>query len=116
MTRRPGTGEAVRDPDLGRVYGSDTYAWYVVGLLTLAYAISLLDRWILSLLVGPVKAHFQVSDSQMGLLMGFWFAVFYVTMGLPFGWLADRYSRKTIAGLAMLFWCSMTAFCGTRRE
>ena len=97
-------------------YPSRVYAWYVVGLLTLAYAISLLDRWILSLLVGPVKAHFQVSDSQMGLLMGFWFAVFYVTMGLPFGWLADRYSRKTIAGLAMLFWCSMTAFCGLAKS
>ena len=97
-------------------YPSRVYAWYVVSLLTLAYAISLLDRWILSLLVGPVKAHFGVSDTQMGLLMGFWFAIFYVTMGLPFGWLADRYSRKTIAGLAMLFWCSMTAFCGLARS
>lgn len=97
-------------------YPSRVYAWYVVGLLTLAYAISLLDRWILSLLVGPVKAHFGVSDTQMGLLMGFWFAIFYVTMGLPFGWLADRYSRKTIAGMAMLFWCSMTAFCGLAKS
>jgi MFS family permease len=96
-------------------YPARAYAWYVVVLLTLAYAISLLDRWVLSLLVGPVKAHFGVSDTQMGLLMGFWFAVFYVTMGLPFGWLADRYNRKTIAGLAMLFWCSMTAACGLAR-
>jgi MFS family permease len=96
-------------------YPARAYAWYVVVLLTLAYAISLLDRWVLSLLVGPVKAHFGVSDTQMGLLMGFWFAVFYVTMGLPFGWLADRYDRKTIAGLAMLFWCSMTAACGLAR-
>ena len=84
----------------------------MVSLLTLAYAISLLDRWILSLLVGPVKAHFGVSDTQMGLLMGFWFAVFYVTMGLPFGWLADRFNRRALVGAAMLFWCSMTAFCG----
>jgi MFS family permease len=93
-------------------YPSRAYAWYVVALLTLAYAISLLDRWILSLLVGPVKAHYGVSDTQMGLLMGFWFAVFYVTMGLPFGWLADRFNRRTLVGAAMLFWCSMTAFCG----
>ncbi len=93
-------------------YPRRAYAWYVVGLLTLAYAISLLDRWILSLLVGPVKAHFGVSDTQMGLLMGAWFAVFYVTMGLPFGWLADRYNRRTLIGLAMAFWCTMTAFCG----
>ena len=93
-------------------YPSRAYAWYVVSLLTLAYAISLLDRWILSLLVGPVKAHFGVSDTQMGLLMGFWFAVFYVTMGLPFGWLADRFNRRALVGAAMVFWCSMTAFCG----
>jgi MFS family permease len=97
-------------------YPSRAYAWYVVALLTLAYAISLLDRWILSLLVGPVKAHFGVSDTQMGLLMGVWFAVFYVTMGLPFGWLADRFNRRTIVGAAMLFWCSMTAFCGLAKS
>ena len=79
-------------PSEPSAYPSRGYAWYVVCLLTLAYAISLLDRWILSLLVGPVKAHFGVSDTQMGLLMGFWFAVFYVTMGLPFGWIADRFN------------------------
>jgi MFS family permease len=101
----------MRDVD-AHAYPSRLYAWYVVVLLTLAYAISLLDRWILSLLVGPVKAHFGVSDTQMGLLMGFWFAIFYVTMGLPFGWLADRFNRRAIVGGAMLFWCSMTAACG----
>jgi MFS family permease len=97
-------------------YPSRIYAWYVVVLLTLSYAISLLDRWILSLLVGPVKAHFGVSDTQMGLLMGFWFAIFYVTMGLPFGWLADRFNRRAIVGGAMLFWCSMTAACGLAKS
>jgi MFS family permease len=97
-------------------YPSRLYAWYVVVLLTIAYAISLLDRWILSLLVGPVKAHFGVSDTQMGLLMGFWFAVFYVTMGLPFGWLADRRDRRRIIAIAMGFWCAMTVFCGLARN
>jgi MFS family permease len=111
-------GDAVRHGGAGddAPYPSRPYAWYVVSLLTLAYAISLLDRWILSLLVGPVKAHFGVSDTQMGLLMGFWFAVFYVTMGLPFGWLADRFNRRTLVGVAMLFWCTMTAFCGLAKS
>jgi MFS family permease len=103
---------AASTPPEPAAYPSRGYAWYVVCLLTLAYGISLLDRWILSLLVGPVKAHFGVSDTQMGLLMGFWFAIFYVTMGLPFGWIADRFNRRTIIGAAMLFWCSMTAACG----
>ena len=93
-------------------YPSRAYAWFVVVLLTLAYAISLLDRWILALLVGPVKEFFGATDTQMGLLMGPVFALFYVSMGLPFGWLADRYDRKTMIGGAMLFWCSMTAVCG----
>ena len=112
MPSNPTVDTAVqKDPP----YPSRAYAWYVVVLLTLAYAISLLDRWILSLLVEPVKAHFGVSDTQMGLLMGFWFAVFYVAMGLPFGWIADRFNRRTIIGAAMLFWCSMTAACGLAR-
>lgn len=93
-------------------YPPRAYAWYVVGLLTLAYAISLLDRWIMSLMVGPVKAHFGVSDTQMGLLLGLWFGLFYITMGLPFGWLADRYNRRTLIAWAMAFWCSMTAAMG----
>jgi MFS family permease len=93
-------------------YPPRPYAWFVVCLLTLAYAISLLDRWILSLLVGPVKAYFDVSDTQMGLLMGLWFGAFYVTMGLPFGWIADRFNRRTLIASAMAFWCAMTIFCG----
>ncbi len=110
--KTPATADPADEPP----YPSRAYAWYAVVLLTLAYAISLLDRWILSLLVGPVKAHFGVSDTQMGLLMGFWFAVFYVTMGLPFGWLADRFNRRALIGAAMLFWCSMTAYCGLARS
>lgn len=97
-------------------YPSRAYAWFVVVLLTLAYAISLLDRWILALLVGPVKEFFGATDTQMGLLMGPVFALFYVSMGLPFGWLADRYDRKTMIGCAMLFWCSMTAACGLAKS
>lgn len=88
------------------------YAWYVVVLLALAYAFSLLDRWILTLVVEPVKAQFQVTDQQMGILLGPVFALFYVLFGLPFGWLADRHNRKKIIGFAMLFWCAMTSCSG----
>jgi MFS family permease len=88
----------------------------VVVLLALAYAFSLLDRWILTLVVEPVKAQFQVSDQQMGLLLGPVFALFYVLFGLPFGWLADRFNRKKIIGLAMLFWCTMTSWSGLAKS
>lgn len=95
---------------------SRRYAWYVVTLLALAYAFSLLDRWILTLVVEPVKAQFGVTDQQMGLLLGPVFALFYVLFGLPFGWLADRFSRKTIVGLAMMFWCLMTSLSGLTKS
>lgn len=93
-------------------YPPRLYAWYVVALLTLAYAISLLDRWILSLLVEPVKAHFALTDTQLGLLMGPAFAALYIGLGLPFGWIADRYSRRLLIAAGMSFWCTMTVLCG----
>ncbi|MEZ5512851.1 MAG: MFS transporter [Steroidobacteraceae bacterium] len=99
-----------------QAYPARPYAWFVVVLLTIAYAISLLDRWIISLLVEPIKAHFGVSDTQMGLLMGPVFAVLYVGLGLPLGWLADRYDRRRLIAAAMTLWCAMTVFCGLARN
>ena len=103
-------------PPIDRPRHSRRYAWYVVTLLALAYAFSLLDRWILTMVVDPVKAQFQVSDQDMGILLGPVFAVFYVLFGLPFGWLADRRNRKNIIGIAMLFWCAMTSLSGLARS
>ena len=73
---------------------SPTYAWYVVAVLLLAYTLSFIDRMILSLLVGPIKADLGISDTQMSLLMGFAFAIFYSALGIPLGWLADRLYRR----------------------
>lgn len=101
---------------LNDAYPARGYAWFVVVLLTIAYAISLLDRWIISLLVEPIKAHYGVSDTQMGLLMGPVFAILYVGLGLPLGWLADRYDRRRLIAAAMTFWCAMTVFCGLARS
>ncbi|MBK6597865.1 MAG: MFS transporter [Proteobacteria bacterium] len=97
-------------------YPPRAYAWFVVVLLTIAYAISLLDRWIISLLLEPIKAHFGVSDTQMGLLMGPVFAALYVGLGLPLGWLADRYDRRRLIAVAMACWCLMTVCCGLARS
>jgi MFS family permease len=95
---------------------SRAYAWFVVAVLSAAYATSLLDRWVLSLVVQPVKAHFHISDAGMGLLMGPAFAMCYIVMGLPFGWLADRYNRRNLIAAAITFWCLMTALCGLARS
>ena len=89
-----------------------TYAWYVVAVLMLAYISSFIDRQILSLLVKPIRRDFEITDTQMSLLMGFSFALFYTVLGIPIGRLADRKSRKGIISIGILLWSIMTAFCG----
>ncbi|MDE0488610.1 MAG: MFS transporter [Gammaproteobacteria bacterium] len=86
--------------------------WYMVVLLTLAYFISYIDRTVIGLLVEPMKADMGLTDGQMGLLMGLAFGIFYATMGLPLGWLADRTRRVTIVSCAIALWSAATALCG----
>jgi MFS family permease len=88
------------------------YAWYVVAVLLLAYTLSFIDRMILSLLVGPIRADLGISDTQMSLLMGFAFAIFYSALGIPLGWLADRGSRRNLIVAGVAAWSLMTAVCG----
>jgi MFS family permease len=92
------------------------YAWYVVFLLTLAYAVSLLDRWVITLLVDPIKTDLGISDTQMGILMGWAFAIFYLGLGIPMGWLADRFNRSKLIAICIGLWCAMTAACGLSRN
>ena len=92
-----------------------TYAWYTVILLTGAYICSFVDRYILGLLVEPIKQDLQLSDTDIGLLLGPAFALFYTTMGLPLGWLADRARRTWIVGAGIVIWSIATAACGVAR-
>lgn len=93
-------------------YPSHTQAWYGVVILTLAYVLSFLDRQLLSLVVTDIKTDLELTDSQMSLVLGFAFALFYTTMGIPIGRLADKKSRKTIIAIGISFWCLMTAATG----
>ena len=90
-------------------------AWYSVGVLLVAFVFSFIDRIILSLLVDPIKADLGVSDTAMGLLMGPAFAIFYVIMGIPIAYLADRRSRRLIIGVGIALWSFATAACGLAR-
>ena len=91
-------------------------AWYSVFILLLAFVFSFIDRIILSLLVGPVKADLGVSDTAMGFLMGLAFAIFYTLLGIPIARLADRYSRRMIIGIGIFLWSIATAVCGLARN
>ena len=87
-------------------------AWYAVAVLLLAYTCSFIDRTILSLLVEPIKADLGLSDTEIGMLHGLAFALFYTLMGIPIAMLADRYSRRRIIAGGIAFWSIATACCG----
>ena len=92
------------------------YAWYVVFILFLAYVVSFLDRQILSLLVEPIKADLEISDTTLSLLHGFTFALFYTVFGLPLGRMADRHRRTWLMMGGVALWSAMTAACGFARN
>lgn len=81
-------------------------------LLLLAYTLSITDRMILSVLFTPIKAEFGLSDTQLGLLGGLAFAVFYATLGIPVARLADRGNRKLIIVLSLFIFSVFTVLCG----
>lgn len=97
-------------------YPNQAYAWYMVIMLTLIYILSFIDRYILGLLVEPIKADFDLSDTQIGLLLGPAFAIFYAVMALPLGWLADRKRRTWIVATGVALWSFATIFSGLARN
>jgi len=105
-TENSGVPSAIAAP------GTTLYPWYVVMVLMLAQTFSFIDRMIMGLLVGPVRASFGISDTQFSLLAGMAFAIFYAIMGLPLARIADRKSRKNLIALAITVWSIMTALCG----
>ncbi len=88
------------------------YRWYVLFVLTLALALSLLDRQVLTILAGPIKADLGLSDAEIGLLYGTTFAVFYSLFGIPLGRVADVWLRGRLMALGLLGWSAMTIFSG----
>ncbi len=108
MTSALNTGETGQG-QLERVRRALRSGWYMVILLTTAQIVSYIDRFLPSLLIGPIKADLGLSDFQVGLLLGPAFGVFYVLMGLPLGWMADRFNRRGILAAGITIWCSMTA-------
>jgi MFS family permease len=86
-------------------------AWYVVGVLTIAYIISFIDRQILSLLIEPIRRDLGLSDFQMAWIGPPAFATCFLLFGLVFGRLADRVGRLRLVALGLTVWCVMTAAC-----
>lgn len=93
-------------------YPSSLSAWTTVTILMIAYVLSFIDRQILNLLVEPIRRDLVISDTQMSLLMGLSFALFYTICGIPLGRLADTRSRRGLIAIGVMFWSAATAACG----
>ncbi|CUS46359.1 MAG: MFS transporter [Pseudomonadota bacterium] len=83
-----------------------------LALLTFVYFFSYMDRQILAILLELIRKDLLLTDTQLGILSGFAFAVFYAGLGIPVARLADRTSRKKIIVLSLALWSAMTAICG----
>lgn len=88
------------------------YRNYVLFLLVIVYAFNYIDRQLMTILLEPIKQEFGVSDTAMGFLTGFAFALFYATLGVPVARLADNWSRRNVLTIALALWSGLTALCG----
>ncbi len=91
---------------------SSTMKWSIAALLTLCFTLSYVDRQIISILIDPIKQTLNVSDTQIGLMQGVSFSLFYVAASLPLAWLSDRGHRSIVMTICVAGWSIMTMLCG----
>jgi MFS family permease len=104
--------ESVARQSTSEPWPRPSQAWWAVCVFALALMINILDRQIVSLIVEPIKRDLNLSDTQMGWLMGPAFIIFYMILGLPIARLVDYKSRRTILGVGVAIWSFMTSLCG----
>ncbi len=91
---------------------SPAYRAYVMFILVVVYTFNFIDRQIVGILAVPIKADLGLTDTQLGLMGGLAFALFYTGLGIPVAMLADRWKRTWIMTAALTIWSGMTAACG----
>ena len=101
-----------QDPALANPYATAKARNYALVLLTIVYSFNFIDRQLLAILQEPIKLELALSDSQLGLLTGFAFALFYVIAGIPIARWADRSNRRNIISISLGLWSLMTAISG----
>ena len=89
---------------------ADTGAYGMLALLWLLYSLAFVDRYILGMLVDPIKAHLGISDFQVSLILGPAFAICYALATFPAGWAADRFQRRKVAFVGVTLW-SIASMC-----
>ncbi len=91
---------------------SKSYRSFVLVLLTVVYGFNFIDRQIVGILAPFIQEDLGLSNTQLGLLIGLAFAMFYTIVAIPIAWLADRYSRVNILSIALATWSGFTALTG----
>jgi MFS family permease len=90
-----------------------SHRYYVVFLLSAIYMCSFADRIVMSLIIDPVRIDLGLSDTQMSLLMGLAFAMFYSFLGIPIGrWVDEKGQRRVLIAGGVVLWCLATIGCG----
>lgn len=89
-----------------------SYKAWVLFMLLIVYIFNFIDRQIIGILAVPIQAELSLSDTQLSLMGGLAFALFYTALGIPIAWLADRKNRTWIITIALMMWSLMTALCG----
>src|ERR1700748_3274186 len=92
------------------------YRNYVLAMLKLVYIFNFIDRQLLVILQESIKKELHISDTQLGLLSGFTFAIFYVTLGIPIARFADKTNRRNTVAVSLGLWSIMTALSGAARN
>lgn len=98
--------------DIPTTRATSGYRWYVLAVLVAVYALSLVDRQIITILAGEIKRDLAIGDADLGLLYGTAFAVFYAVFGIPLGRLADGWMRTRLLALGLAGWSLMTMLSG----
>lgn len=98
-----------------RPWPSAAYGWYVVAILCLCNMVAFVDRQIINLLVEDIKVDLSISDTEISLLQGLAFALFYAVTAVPLGRLADTANRRWIISIGILIWTAAAAACGLAR-
>ncbi|HEX6087788.1 MAG TPA: MFS transporter, partial [Thermoanaerobaculia bacterium] len=95
-----------------RAVGIPAYSWYALGLLTAVYVLNFLDRQIMYILLVPIQKEMKFTDLQLAALGALAFVIFYTLLGIPFGRLADRVSRKTMIAIGLAIWSLFSGLTG----
>jgi predicted MFS family arabinose efflux permease len=106
------SSDAISKPGVITLPTSPARARLVLGVLCLVYVLNFLDRSLLGILAKPIQDTLHVTDSQLGLIGGLYFALFYCFISIPVGWVADKTNRVWVLTFACAIWSAATAACG----